>query len=146
MENNLNKAYSEVYSILNLMDNYYVEKIPMQLREIIKNERQEDYEPEIKTDVPLDEQKLQNKTFSILAMLNLNYWCESEEEKQELIKLYAGNDEKKEAEIREKYNPDNIFNNNASANNSNENTAMVEYKESFIKKIIDKIKNFFKRK
>ena len=42
-------------------------------------------------------------------MLNLNYWCEDEEERQKLIAIYAENDKKREAGLREKYNPDNIF-------------------------------------
>lgn len=42
-------------------------------------------------------------------MLNLNYWCEDEKEKQDLIAIYSENDRKKEEELREKYNPDKLF-------------------------------------
>ena len=42
-------------------------------------------------------------------MLNLNYWCETEEEKQELIKHYTENERKYQEELRKKYNTDNIF-------------------------------------
>ena len=139
MKNDLYKAYAEVDEILSFMEDVYIDKIPKKLRELFKNERLEDYKPNINPKIPLDEQKLQKKTFSILAMLNLNYWCEDEKEKQDLI---------------EKYNPDKLFKKKETEQkieepkkNTAENTALVEYKEEkFFKKLIKKIMNFFKRR
>lgn len=153
MENDLYKAYAEVDEILSFMEDVYIDKIPKKLRELFKNERLEDYKSNIDPKIPLDEQKLQKKTFSILAMLNLNYWCEDEKEKQDLIAIYAENDRKKE-ELREKYNPDNLFKKKETEQkieepqkNTSENTVLVEYKEEkFFKKLIKKIMNFFKRR
>lgn len=153
MKNDLYKAYAEVDEILSFMEDVYIDKIPKKLRELFKNERLEDYKPNIDPKIPLDEQKLQKKTFSILAMLNLNYWCEDEKEKQDLIAIYAENDRKKE-ELREKYNPDNLFKKKETEQkieetqkNTYENTALVEYKEEkFFKKLIKKIISFFKRR
>ena len=151
MENELYKAYSEVDKILSYMEDKYVEKIPIKLRELFKNDKLKDYEPFINPKIPLDEQNLQRKTFSILAMLNLNYWCESEEEKQELIKIYSENDKKREEELREKYNPDNIFKKKEIIQEENneikDNKSLIEYREeNFFKKIIHRIMGFFKRK
>ena len=109
MENELLKAYAEVDEILANMESVYIDKIPKKIRELFANNKLEGYTPNINPKIPLDEQKLQKKTYSILAMLNLNYWCENEKEKQELISIYAENDRKKEEELREKYNPDNLF-------------------------------------
>ena len=146
MENDLFKAYAEVDEILALMENKYIEKIPRKMREMFKDERTLDYKPEIKVDIPLDEQNLQRKTFAILAMLNLNYWCEDENEKQKLLQVYAENDKKKEEELREKYNPDNIFKNKQMQGQKEENTALIEIREeNFIKRIIRKIMKFFKK-
>ncbi len=146
MENDLFKAYAEVDEILALMESKYIEKIPKKMREMFKNERTLDYKPEIKVDIPLDEQNFQRKTFAILAMLNLNYWCEDENEKQKLLQAYAENDKKKEEELREKYNPDNIFKNKQMQGQKDENTALIEIREeNFIKKIIRKIMKFFKK-
>ena len=153
MKNDLYKAYAEVDEILPFMEDVYIDKIPKKLRELFKNERLEDYKPNIDPQIPLDEQKLQKKTFSILAMLNLNYWCEDEKEKQDLIAIYAENDRKKE-ELREKYNLDNLFKKKETEQkieepqkNTAENTVLVEYKEEkFFKKLIKKIMNFFKRR
>lgn len=150
MENNIYKAYAEVDMILSFMEVKYVEKIPKKMRELFENEKLQNYEPRINPQIPLEEQNLQKKTYAILAMLNLNYWCDDENEKQELIKLYAENDRKKEEELKEKYNPDNIFKKKEIENIPNieeKNTALVEYKESnFLKKIISKIMNLFKKK
>lgn len=111
MENNLLKAYAEVDKILSFMKIRYVEKIPKRMREMFKNEKLQGYEPNIDKNIPLEEQKLERKTLAILAMLNLNYWCENEEEKQELIMAYSNNDKKRNEEIKERYSPDNIFKN-----------------------------------
>lgn len=146
MENDLYKAFAEVDEILVLMENKYIEKIPQKTREMFKNERSLDYRPEIKVDIPLAEQNLQRKTFAILAMLNLNYWCEDENEKQKLLQVYAKNDKKKEEELRKKYNPDNIFKDKKMQGQKEENTELIEIREeNFIKRIIRKIMKFFKK-
>ncbi len=150
MEDSLLKAYAEVDKILSLMETKYVEKVPRKLREVFKKEKLKDYSPDINKDIPLNEQNLERKTYAILAMLDLNYWCTNEEEKQELMRAYSNNDNNREEESREKYNPDNIFKNKTKEieqeENTEEITSLVEYKkESFIKKLINRIKNFFKK-
>ena len=150
MENNLLKAYSEVDKILSFMEIRYVEKVPKKMRDMFKNEKLQGYEPNIDKNIPLEEQKLERKTIAILAMLNLNYWCENEEEKEELIRAYSNNDKKRNEELREKYNPDNIFKNKNKEREveqiTEEITAIAEYKkENFIKKLLNKIKRLFTR-
>ena len=103
MENDLYKDYAEVDKILSFMGFRYVEKVPKKMRDMFKNEKLQGYEPNIDKNIPLEEQKLERKTIAILAMLNLNYWCENEEEKQELIRAYSNNDKKRNEEIREIY-------------------------------------------
>lgn len=146
MENNLFRAYAEVDEILALMEDKYINKVPNKMRQMFKDERLEDYYPNIKLDVPLDEQNLQRKTFAILAMLNLNYWCEDENEKQKLLEIYSENDKIKEEELREKYNPDNIFKNKKESIQDETTTSLIEYREeNFLKKIVRKIMSFFKK-
>lgn len=132
------------------MESIYVEKVPKKIRELFSNNRLEGYTPNINSKIPLDEQNLQKKTYSILAMLNLNYWCENENEKQELIAIYTENDRKKEEELREKYNPDNLFKNRTVIKPQQEmeqSTELIEYKQSnFFKKILNKIMKLFRGK
>ena len=75
----------------------------------------------------------------------------SKEEREELLEKDKNKLLEFEQELREKYNPDNIFKNK---NNSTERiqdnisteTAIVEYKEkNFIQKLFDKIKHLFRR-
>ena len=80
MENML--AYAEIDEILNLLEDDYREMVPKKVRDFFKEEKMKDYHPEIDIEKPLIEQNLKRETMVLLAILNLNYWCENEEEKQ----------------------------------------------------------------
>ena len=83
--------------------------------------------------------------WALIALLNLQYWCKDEEEKERLKKVYANNENKYQEELRKKYNPDNIFK-NANAETTKEETALVEFKkEKWFEKIVLFIKNLFKK-
>ena len=142
-------AYKQLITILNNMEPEYKEKIPKKLMKLFEENSAEDYEFHLDLTRPLQEQELNSKTLALLAMLNLNYWCETEEEKQELIKHYTENERKYQEELRKKYNTDNIFQKNNSENKQEEITeeqvALVEHRESVIRKLINKIKSIFHR-
>ncbi len=136
------EAYAEISEILRCMDEKYVKKIPHQLMEFFKKNSLENYNFSVDMNKPLAKQNLKRKTLAILAMLNINYWCESEEHKQELLRKYNENERKHQEELREKYNPDNLFKNKEiKAENVESIVDIVVYKES----IFIKIKNWFKR-
>ena len=144
-------AYSEVYKILNLLDEEYKERVPAKVRAFFEEERLKDYEPAINADVPLTEQNLKRETIVLLAILNLNYWCGTPEEKQEVLDELANN-EKEKQELLDKYNPDILFKNKQNDVIENENkintqeVSLVEYKKQGIfKRILDKITKFFKK-
>ena len=103
------EAYVEVLEILKHMDKIYVSKIPKELREFFERNASKEYEFHINDKKSFNEQELKESTVNILAMLNINYWCETEEHKQELLKKYHENDLKKEEELRNKYSTDNLF-------------------------------------
>ena len=148
MKINTLMAYSEVYEILNLLEEKYKEKVPNKIRTFFEEEKLKEYKPKIDTDVPLIEQNLKRETIVLLAVLNLNYWCDTPEEKQEVLDEFAKN-EKERQEILEKYNPDNVFKKNqekATEKQLQQNTDMIIYKETnFIKKLLNKIKQLFKK-
>ena len=133
----IQEVYCEVDAILEMMEEKYVNKVPSQLRELFKEQKDKKYEPKIYANIPLTEQNLKRKTIVILAMLNLNYWCEDEKEKQDLIQMYAENDKKREEELREKYNPDNLFKKKIIEKNQEEkeSTSLTIYKEKIFQKI-----------
>ena len=150
MENNLSKAYTEVLLILSYMEQKYIDMIPKKLLELFNEEKDPNYQPDINPNTSLAEQNLQRKTLALLAMLNLNYWCKDENEKQEMLKMYSENDKKIEAEMRERYNPDNLFKKRENVEQNDEVkeecTDIIEYKEQNVfKKILNRIIKFFKR-
>ena len=119
-------AYSEVYEILNLMEDEYRKRVP---------------------------QKIKRETIILLAILNINYWCDTEEEKQKFQNELILN-EKKKKELEEKYNPNNLFKNRKYNHTENidekintETVMLTEYKkQNLIKRILEKITQFLKRK
>lgn len=144
-------AYAEIDEILNLLEDKYREKVPEKVRTFFKEEKMFDYKPTIDVNTPLIQQNLKRETIVLLAILNINYWCENEEEKQFFLNELAKNEDEKK-KLEEKYNPDNLFKNK---NNNDVNTdkivepqniSMVEYKKQGIfKRILDKITRFFKK-
>ena len=103
------EAYVEVIEVLNHMDSKYTKKIPEKLLNFFIYQSSKEYKYKLKKNVPLEEQELKDTTINILAMLNLNYWCESEERKKELLKKYYDNEMKYQEMLMDKYNTDNLF-------------------------------------
>lgn len=102
------EASAEIDEILKYLPAEYVEKIPAKLREFFNKVKKEDYVSKIDPYKQLDEQELKPKTKTLLTVIYRNYWC-NEEERAELDKILIENDKKYEEELRERYNPDNIF-------------------------------------
>ena len=134
------------------MEKIYLDKIPKNVIDFLDEARDKEYQPIIEVNKPLNEQKLQRYTMVLLAILDLNYWCDSEEEKQELLDMFNRNTEikiKQQKELEIKYNPDNLFKKKQTISEieENEELSMIEYKEpNIIKRILDKILNMFKKK
>lgn len=148
MDNETELAYAEVDAILELLEDEFVNRIPEKVRKFFKDEKDKEYIPIIRSDIGLDEQDLKAETISILTLLQINYLCDSEEEKQEILNELQENDRLKEEELREKYNPDNIFKRRDEKiiSTEKEEIALVEYKnQNFIRKIINKIIKLFKK-
>lgn len=142
------EIYSEVYQVLNLLGDEYINKLPRSLYNMIKEKRDINYIPQYTEDLPLNQQNIQKNTLAIITLLHLNYWCEDDNEKYEIKRILKENENKYQEEIRNKYNPDDIFKQinheeQEQIDIAKKQISMIEYKESFFKKIINKIKNFF---
>lgn len=147
METRTREMYSEVYGILNMLGNSYIERIPEKLYNMIEREKEPTYNPIYDSNKPLENQNVDKQTIATIATFYLNFWCNTEEEKKEIRKILIDNEDKYQEELREKYNPDNIFKKKESKEQEEvEKVQMIEYKEGLIQKIINKIKKFFKRK
>lgn len=106
---NTREIYSEVYSILNLLGDKYINRLPQVLYNMIKIEKLNTYNPHYDKTVSLTEQNVKKESLSIIALLHINYWCERNLYKEELNKIFIDNENKYQEELREKYNPDNLF-------------------------------------
>ena len=142
------QVYSEVNKFLELIGEEMSNQIPLKLRKFFKREMDKNYIPTIDIKIPIKEQKLKRKTIAIIAGLNLQYWCKDEERKKELLEVYSNNEKKYQEELREKYNPENIFKKSTQERAREENdienkVALAEYRESIFQKLINKIKNIF---
>ena len=140
------KAYSEICIVLEYMPNEYVAKIPKKIIKLFQ--KLKNYEVNINKSNPLDKNYLSKKTMVLIAMLNYQYWCPNKKVKDTLYKTYSANNEKYQKEMEEKYSVDNLFKNKknvAQMEQKEESVAMVEYKESVFRKIINKIKGIFHR-
>lgn len=147
MNDKINKAYSEIYVILQLLDDEFINKLPKKFIEFINKERDTNYIVNIDPNIPLEEQNLLPDIINILAMLKLDYWS-TEEEKQELLSILNQNEKKYQEELREKYNPDNLFANRQPVKNAKqaEEISLIPIKEkNFFIKLFEKIKNMFQK-
>ena len=137
-------AYSEIFEILSLMEDEDKERVPQEVRDFFEEQRMKEYKPKIRTDIPLTEQNLKRETVVLLTILIINYWCDSEEEKQSFINELEKN-EKIKKELAEKYNSDSLFK-NKKTNEENviqqiSDIDMIQYKEN----IITKLKEWFRK-
>lgn len=135
------QANTEIKCLLKYFPINYIKKLPTKLLEMIYRNSDEKYNIDVDLKKDLKNQNISKKTKDMLAVLTYNYWS-SETEKKDIIERLNENENDYQEELREKYNPDNIFKNRETKVEALENSvAMVEYKKS----IFSKIKNWFKR-
>jgi hypothetical protein len=152
------KTLSDIDVILNEMDDELTNKVPEEFRRVIHNQKLDGYTPQIRTDIPIEEQQLSQETKSFLAMLYLKYWCENEDERRAFKDVLNQNEALYQKELAEKYSYDKLFNKEDTNQKEvaeeteekkietpEEPVQMIEYKESFFTKIINKIKSLFRR-
>lgn len=148
------EASAEINEIFKYLPKEEVEKIPSKLREFFKEISSKDYVTNINPNIPLDKQQIKEKTKDIIALIYRNYWC-SEEERKELDQKLIENDKKFEEELREKYNPDNIFKNNVTTTKKEESEVKEEKIEQSLvpqetgkwyQRFLDMVKRWFKKK
>lgn len=139
------EACKEINEIFKFIGEDKLNEIPQDIRETFNKYESKEYIPHIDISKSLDNQNIKKKTKDILVALYVKYWCE-ERDKQEVNKILNENYEKTQLELRNKYNPDDIFKKryNIEDNKEINNVMLVEYKESIFKKIINKINNYFK--
>lgn len=141
MENYRN-ALSEVYYIINYMENNTSKLIPIEVYEEIKNNMNKDYKI---TKKDILEKNISETARACLSVIYTEYLCTEEERKKwnELDKLYSLEQEKSRARKMSRAVNYKKLNNKK---DTFENVQIIIKEEpSIIWKLIEKIKNFFFR-
>ena len=160
------QAYTEVNCLLNCFPQELIDKVPTNVLNMIKSKSEEKYKIQVDTQKRIDENNICKKTKDILAVLKYNYWS-TEEEKEWLKNKFAENDEtfqekKIEKSEEPKFDYDSLFKKKKSnienkeqiveenvekiaENKVTENVTMTVHKDTWISKIINKIKSLFRR-
>lgn len=139
------KAYREVYEILKYIPKEESEKVPNGFKKFLEENMDRNYDYEVEHIEDFENQEMLHKTRVILAILYRDYWA-SQEEKEEILLRDKKQIIEEEEEKRQKYNPDNIFKQDkkVDSNYIEEQMQLIEYKENIFKKILNKLKEWFK--
>ena len=148
---NYANAFTEVYKILECLDEEEYEKIPKSFVNVIETYRNKEYVYEVNEEQDLMKQEMLPETKAILFNMYRDYFAQNEEKAK--IKNFQQSALKKiEKQKQEKYNinvfdikEDEIIENNKNSEKSQnlENTSLIKIKkQSFFRKILNKIKEF----
>lgn len=138
---NKKRAFSEVDAFLTTLGKSYINKIPKDILDVIKSEKDESYKVKIDPDISIESQDFSREAISIILWLNLEFFC-NDEQKELLEKIYSNNQKLYEKEQKEKYSVENIFQKNDEKNNS----LVKKEKQNLFKRILKYINNLFKNK
>ena len=144
---NRNNAYTEVYTILQHLNEEEYNKIPPEIVDAIRLNRNVEYEYTLNNELDLEKQEMLPETKAILFNLFRDYLA-TPEQKNKIIQMQ--NEERQKNELRkQQLYSSNVFENRQKENvyNPNKETMqIVKYKENIFKRILDKIKKFFGKK
>lgn len=138
---NKKRAFSEVDAFLTTLGKSYINKIPNDILDVIKSEKDESYKVKIDPDISIESQDFSREAISIILWLNLEFFC-NDEQKELLEKIYSNNQKLYEKEQKEKYSVENIF----PKNNEKNNSLVKKEKQNLFKRILKYINNLFKNK
>lgn len=145
-------AMSEVLYIINKSEKIYQDKIPKSFIKFIEENADLTYKPSFNIEVPLKDLNLRKETKGLLGLIYRSYMC-NEEEREEYDKLLKKNSDIIQKQLSEKYDVYKVFNDRQNKafekeeEFDNTQKSLIQYKkENIFIKIINKIKNIFKRR
>lgn len=141
MNEELSKRFTEVYEVLKCMSKQEYDKIPSDIIEYIRNNKDNEYIWNIDKTKKLYEQNLNIDTVAILSYINMEYLV-NEEQKLYLKELYLYNDRKNCREnnhikIKELFPP--------KYNVQVQDQLIEDETKRFLEKTIDKLKKIIKK-
>lgn len=138
---NLDIIGAEVYAVLKQVPSDQYVKIPLEKRKIFEKYDEGAHKIEIDLDKDFSEQNISKQAKDIIFAISLNYWL-TEAERQKVIRKLKEN----EKEWNNKYDVEKMFQKSPlevpERKDANE-IMIVNRKERFITRIINRIKKFF---
>ena len=135
----------ELDEVMNHLSKENLNKIPKEILEGIKKQKDRNYEWKYDENKKLIDQKLNRKTIAMLSYINMEYLL-NDKQKAFMKKMHAINEQKVEEEKRTQYNPNFLHQNKHSNSTTENNVSLIEVKEIMLyKKIVNFVKNIFKR-
>ena len=147
--NNRRDAYKEVYIVLQDLNEEDYNKIPPEIIETIKENSNEEYEFVLNDELELKEQQLLPETKAILFNLFRDYLA-TPVQKEKILKMQSEERKKVEEKKKQNYTNVDVFKKNKyediEEKTNNKELQIVQIKkEGFFRKLINKIKLFFKK-
>lgn len=136
-------AYSEVFELMKYIDRKDLSKIPMDILEAIKENRNEEYVPKI--DLENVNKSLSKDARALYIGLYKEYIVQDEKERQAINKAVYDNKMKRRNEIKyEIFNKEKVNEEMVKEKEIEQNKNLVVYKENFLTRIINRIKLLFR--
>lgn len=136
------RAYTEVCEILKHVSKEEINKIPKEIIKFFENNKDEKYNFTYDVSQSLEEQKVLRKTNSIIIYLFKEYFA-TNVQKDKINNILRQNELIYQKDLMEKYKTDNLFKKHNLEKIGENEVAIVEYKGSLFKRIINKIKKLF---
>ena len=144
MTNVYKKAFTEVYEILNYLDKDDYNKIPKNIINALKENRDTEYNFFVDESIPFYEQNLLEETKAILFNVYRDYLANSEM-KDKIIKFQREEEKISEILMCKEYKYNNVFDKNKvhQVNNNilkSQQINLIKYKNNIFTRIIKRIK------
>lgn len=144
ISNNYSIAMAETLHYLKGISKHDIKKIPKEFITYLKENADTTYKCDFDYNKSLNDLDLKVETRGIISHICFNYWCETEEQKKLYLKRLRENEAIYQKELKSKYNTD-VFANKRNNIKNEETVQLVKYKETWFKKILNKIKSIIKK-
>ena len=142
--NNRRNAYTEVYTILQELNEEEYDKIPSEVIKAIEENMNKQYEYVLDDELELKEHTMLPETKAILFNLFRDYLA-MPEQKEKIIKMQNEERQKNELKKQNKYNTDIFENKKKEKTKQIEKSSkdLIKYKENIFGKLVNKFKHWF---
>ena len=143
-------AFTQVYVILNELDDEDYDKIPPEVVDAIRKNRNKEYQFKIDKSIDLKDNNLLPEARALLFKIYRDYLV-SESQRQKILNMQNEERRKRELKKQQQYNSDIFANKETETIQKSEleiqqqSIHPVLYKESIFKKLLNIIRGFFKK-